>query len=135
VSLQEAHRRVDGVNIVLMRSDCSTEVSRLRPSLNFFANSAQAVATPSVHTGIIEDVYVNIAAADSESVVLDVSVFPLMWLLWTGGLIIVAGGAWSLTASRGRRSRTQTHLGQPASDGTDRELAPAVPSSEEQDDD
>jgi cytochrome c-type biogenesis protein CcmF len=129
VSIQEANRRVDGVNILLMRSDCSTVVDRLRPSLNFFANSSQAVATPSVHTGIVEDVYVNIAAGDSDVVVLDVSVFPLMWLLWTGGLIIVAGGVWSFAATRGNRSRSggDTHRGE-------RELAASATTSEEDDD-
>ncbi len=134
VSIQEAHRRIDGVNLVLLRADCSTEVARLRPSLNFFANSGQAVATPSVHTGLVEDVYVNIAAGDSESVVLDVSVFPLMWLLWTAGLIIVAGGTWSFAASRSRRSRPGAGVtAEPTV--TDRELASTAQTSEEQDDD
>jgi cytochrome c-type biogenesis protein CcmF len=134
VSIQEAHRRVDGVDLVLLRADCSTEVARLRPSLNFFSNSGQAVATPSVHTGILEDVYVNIAAGDDESVVLDFSVFPLMWLLWTGGLIIVAGGTWAFAARRSNRSREdRTASGE--SSAADRELTPAAPASQDQDDD
>jgi cytochrome c-type biogenesis protein CcmF len=134
VSVQEAHRRVDGVNLVLLRADCSTEVARLRPSLNFYPNAGQAVATPSVHTGIFEDVYVNIAAGDSDSVVLDVSVFPLMWLLWTGGLIIVAGGTWSFAARRDRRSRSSA-VGTSEPTVAQRELTPTAPTSEERDDD
>ena len=51
--------------------------------------------------GIVEDVYLSIAGGDSEAIVLDVFVFPLIWLLWLGGLIVVAGG---FVAIAGRRT-------------------------------
>jgi hypothetical protein len=67
-------------------------------------------------------------------VVLDVSVFPLMWMLWAGGLIIVAGGTWSFAASRGRRSRAKSDM-VVSTDTTGRELAAAASAPEEQEDD
>ena len=47
--------------------------------------------------------YLSIAGGGADAVTLDVFVFPLMWLLWAGGLITVAGGAWSLLAIKPKR--------------------------------
>ncbi len=103
VNRTEPNRIVQGVAVRVLRADCSTEVASLQPRVNVYNNSSQPVATPAVHTGLIEDVYLSIAGGGADAVTLDVFVFPLMWLLWAGGLITVAGGAWSLLAVKPKR--------------------------------
>ena len=97
----EANRVVDGVDIRVLDESCESLVAFLQPRINLYPNSAQGIGTPAVHTGIVEDVYLSIAGGNSEAIVLDVFVFPLIWLLWLGGLIVVAGG---FVAIAGRRS-------------------------------
>ena len=93
-------RSVEGARLVLLRADCTTEIRPMAPRLNRYPNSAQAVATPDVRTGLVDDVYVSLAGGSADEIVLDVFVFPLMWLLWVGGMITVAGGAWSFVGRK-----------------------------------
>jgi cytochrome c-type biogenesis protein CcmF len=107
-SRQEPSRRVDGALITLYREDCTTEIRTMAPRVHVYPNATQAVATPDVRTGLVDDVYLSLAGGNAEEIALDVFVFPLMWVLWAGGLITVAGGAWSATAhARRRRARTE----------------------------
>jgi len=64
------------------------------------------IATPQVWTTWIDDVYLTIAAMDENGIRLKVLVFPLQWLLWVGGLTIVAGGVLALGRKPRRPSRT-----------------------------
>jgi cytochrome c-type biogenesis protein CcmF len=66
-----------------------------------------AVPAPAVHTGLFEDVFVALSAAPGEQVDLNVMVFPLMWLLWAGGLIVVAGGMWAIYARKPQRRKVR----------------------------
>ncbi len=102
---EEPNRVVEGAEMRLLRSDCTTEIRTIMPRLHRYPNAAQPVATPEVRTGLVEDVYVTLAGGNAEELVLDVFIFPLMWMLWAGGLITVAGGFW---AFQGRRRRTRT---------------------------
>ena len=101
---QAPQRSVEGAQLTLLRADCATEIRPMAPRLNRYPNSAQAVATPDVRPGFVEDVYVSLAGGTADEIVLDVFVFPLMWLLWAGGMITIAGGVWSF-AARGRPGR------------------------------
>ena len=96
----QAHRTVTGVDIRLFRDDCTTELDLLRPSVNRYPNSTQPIGTPAVRTGLVDDVYVTITSGDADRVGLDIFVFPLMWLLWAGGMITVAGGLWAFLMRR-----------------------------------
>jgi cytochrome c-type biogenesis protein CcmF len=96
----QPHRTVTGVDVRLYRDDCATELALLQPSVNRYPNATQPIGTPSVHTGIVDDVYVSITSGDASRVGLDVFVFPLMWLLWAGGMITVAGGLWAFLMRR-----------------------------------
>jgi cytochrome c-type biogenesis protein CcmF len=100
----EANRAVDGLDIRLMDEDCGRTIALLQPRVNQYPNSSQGIATPAVHNGLVEDVYLAIAGGNADAVVLDVFVFPLMWLLWFGGLIVVAGGFLAI-AGRSRKDR------------------------------
>ena len=69
----------------------------------------QAIPTPSVHTGIREDVYLPLVRIE-EGLAQSPSMptgSPLMWLLWLGGLVVVGGGGLSFV---GRRTRQRTVL-------------------------
>ena len=80
----EPNRAVDGVEMVLFRDDCSTEIARMFPRVNRYAGSSQPVATPDVHTGLVDDVYLSLNGSQGDRVFLDVLIFPFMWLLWVG---------------------------------------------------
>ncbi len=98
----EPNRAVDGVDIRVLDEDCSGFVDFLQPRVNLYPNSAQGIATPAVRTGLFEDLYLSIAGGTADAIVLDVFVFPFIWVLWAGGLIVVAGG---FIAIAGRRRR------------------------------
>ncbi len=98
----EPHRRVDGARFSLRTADCSREIDVLEPVFNQYARPP-AVATPAVHTGLTEDVFIALAAVPGEDVVVDVFVFPLMWMLWLGGTIAAAGGMWAVFAKKPKR--------------------------------
>ena len=88
----EPNRRVIGALFTLRRGDRIT--GTLEPRLIQYPNQVQAIPTPSVRTGIREDVYLSLVRIESGSarVTIDAFRFPLMWLLWSGALIIVTGG-------------------------------------------
>jgi cytochrome c-type biogenesis protein CcmF len=105
-----ANRVEFGATIELSRGD--ERLATLRPRLNDYDNQVQAIPTPAVRTGLREDVYLSLVRIDGEtsSVTLDAYRFPLMWLLWLGGLLIFSGGVWSF-AGRTRRRRTPATQG------------------------
>jgi cytochrome c-type biogenesis protein CcmF len=112
----EANRAVDGLTIRLMNEECTRTIETLEPRVNQYPNSSQGIATPAVHNGIVEDVYLAIAGGNADVAVLDVFVFPLMWVLWLGGLVAVAGGFLSVA---GRRRRQVAAEQVPVSAGSD----------------
>jgi len=99
----EPNRSVVGASFTLSRGD--TILGTLEPRLNQYPNQVQAIPTPSVRTGLREDVYLSLVRieADSARVTIDAFRFPLMWLLWSGALLVVAGGGWSFVGRKRRR--------------------------------
>jgi cytochrome c-type biogenesis protein CcmF len=108
---QEPHRAVRGARIELRRG--GRLVERLEPRLNAYPRQVQAVGAPAVHEGLDQDVYVSLSELGAGRVSVQVSRFPLMWLLWAGGLLTAAGGAWALTgrAIRRRAARERSPIG------------------------
>jgi cytochrome c-type biogenesis protein CcmF len=102
-SYTEPNRQVTGAILSLRDASCENEIGTLEPVFNTYARPP-SVATPSVHTGFTEDVFVALRVPGDE-IVIDVMVFPLMWLLWAGGLIAVGGGLWAVYARKPRRRR------------------------------
>ena len=97
----EPNRVVEGAEVALLRSDCKTPIRLMRPRVHRYPNAAQAVATPDVRTGVFDDVYLSLAGlTERGTLVLEVFVFPLMWLLWAGGLLTGLGGVYALRARR-----------------------------------
>jgi cytochrome c biogenesis factor len=48
-------------------------------------------------------VFIALAAVPGDQVVVDVLIFPLMWVLWFGGLVTVGGGMWGVFAKKPKR--------------------------------
>jgi cytochrome c-type biogenesis protein CcmF len=103
-SRTEPNRQVIGAVLSLRDAACEREIGTLEPVFNSYARPP-AVATPSVHTGLTEDFFVALADVPGDEVSLKVMIFPLMWLLWAGGLIAVAGGVWAVYARKPGRLR------------------------------
>jgi cytochrome c-type biogenesis protein CcmF len=100
---EESNRVVIGAEFELYRG--TRHLATLHPRLNQYDNQVQAIPTPAVHTGLREDVYLSLVRIEqgTSAVTIDAMRFPLMWMLWLGGLVVVAGGAWSFTAKRRTR--------------------------------
>ncbi|MEX1287705.1 MAG: cytochrome c-type biogenesis CcmF C-terminal domain-containing protein [Acidimicrobiia bacterium] len=98
----EPQRRVIGASVLIERDGRS--IGEVRPRLNDYG--VQVVPTPGVDAGVTRDLYITLRAIDGERIIVDVSVFPLQWMVWAGGLLIAAGGFWALSGSRGRARRS-----------------------------
>ena len=96
VSRVEPNRTVSGVRVEVLDGSCTNVIDTLEPRLNTYPGSAQAIGTPAVSTGLVNDVYLAIAGGSAERIELNVFVFPLQWLLWAGGLIVVFGGLFAM---------------------------------------
>ena len=76
------------------------------PALSTFPNATQAIGTPSVRTGLTEDVYLTlIQTADGPEgpILLGVNVQPLVVWLWIGSGLMALGTAMAAVPSRRRR--------------------------------
>ncbi|MEA2023370.1 MAG: cytochrome c-type biogenesis CcmF C-terminal domain-containing protein [Actinomycetota bacterium] len=105
----EPERNVQGARVAILDRSCSDTRVVLEPRLHEYPKFGQVIATPQVWTTWIDDVYLTIAAMDDNGIRLKVMIFPLQWLLWVGGLTIVAGGVLAL----GRRSRKPSQTSRP----------------------
>ncbi len=101
----EPNRTVQGVHVTVMDEACSTAKAELQPRINTYKGSSQPIGTPAVWTGFIDDVYIGISGGSAERIELNVFVFPLQWLLWVGGLILVAGGLIALRRKPAKHRR------------------------------
>jgi cytochrome c-type biogenesis protein CcmF len=109
-SRAEPNRVVQGVRVALMDEACSTTRAELEPRINTYEGSSQPIGTPDVWTGFVDDVYIGIAGGSAERIELNIFVFPLQWLLWVGGLILVAGGVIALGRKPGKRRRASEEV-------------------------
>ena len=104
-AFSEPNREVSGVTVEVLDRSCSDVLKELGPRINAYPGTSQPIGTPSVWTGLIDDVYLGIAGGNATSVQLNVFIFPLQWLLWVGGLVVVAGAALALLGKPSRRTR------------------------------
>lgn len=74
------------------------------PAISSFPNATAGIATPSVRTGILTDVYLTLISSPNQQgrITLSVGINPLVVWLWIGGGVIAIGAALALTP--GRRS-------------------------------
>jgi cytochrome c-type biogenesis protein CcmF len=91
------------------------------PGISTYPNSTEGIGTPSIHTGVLEDVYLTLVAAkDSQHrITLGVRINTLIVWLWIGGAFMALGTILALAPRLRRRPR-------PASiDGAEPEPEPA----------
>ena len=77
-----------------------------QPALNLFPNASQAIGTPSVRTGLRNDVYLSLIATPrtpESPAVIAVIVQPLVTWLWIGGGLMVTGTLMAAVPGRRRR--------------------------------
>jgi cytochrome c-type biogenesis protein CcmF len=87
------------------------------PALNTFTFSGMVVGTPSVKTGLRQDVMLsvlNMPEQAGDPVTIRVTVQPLVTWLWIGGGIMAAGTV--LAAFPGRRRRPTAPVSEPVDD-------------------
>jgi cytochrome c-type biogenesis protein CcmF len=96
VSRAEPNRTVSGVRVEVLDGSCTDVIDTLEPTLNTYPGSSQAIGTPAVSTGFVNDVYLAIAGGSAERIELNVFVFPLQWMLWAGGAVVVFGGLFAM---------------------------------------
>jgi cytochrome c-type biogenesis protein CcmF len=111
VGMQTDQRAEKTVTKALIRVDGGQVYA---PAINLFAFSGQSIGTPSVRTGLTEDVMLSVLefpeSADG-AVLLRVTVQPLVVWLWIGGGIVAFGTV--LAAFPGRRRRPTAPVSEP----------------------
>jgi cytochrome c-type biogenesis protein CcmF len=83
----------------------------LTPSLNVFLTSTQAIATPAIVPGAVDDLYITLLDLDAATGVATVRVgtHPFVSWIWPGGTLIALGGVLALAARPlARRSRIES---------------------------
>ena len=114
----EPNRKVSGADLVLRRGD--RDLATMRPRLAEFANQVQAVGTPAVWSNLQGDeVYASLISADDNSVTVKMYRFPLVMLVWTGGLVMAFGGVAGLALRGLKRRRTTSDRGEERPPGGD----------------
>jgi cytochrome c-type biogenesis protein CcmF len=111
VSRVEPNRTVSGVKIQVLNGSCTDVIDTLEPTLNTYPGSSQAIGTPAVSTGFVNDVYLAIAGGSGERIELNVFVFPLQWLLWAGGAVVVLGGVFAMIPKPSTQHRPSSSSG------------------------
>jgi cytochrome c-type biogenesis protein CcmF len=88
--------------------DGARELGTYAPALTQYPNFTQLIGTPSVRTGIIEDVYLSLIrtpTADEDAVTVAVKINRLIVWLWIGAALMAAGTILAGWPQRSRRSR------------------------------
>jgi cytochrome c-type biogenesis protein CcmF len=75
------------------------------PAISTFRNAAQGIGTPSVRTGLREDVYLTLISSPNEQgrVTIGVAVNPMVVWLWAGGGVMALGTLVALAPGLRRR--------------------------------
>jgi cytochrome c-type biogenesis protein CcmF len=74
-------------------------IATLTPSLDIYEQRGIALPETSYRSSPLDDVMIAVRnVEDDETVLVQITVRPLMWWLWWGGLLMTIGGLWSLFA-------------------------------------
>ncbi len=94
-----------GPNYHGVEADVLVDGHLMRPAVNDYPASGEAVQTPSIHSTPLHDVYLTLAttASGDKPVTIGVIVEPLVAWVWTGGLMMIIGALLSVVPGRKRR--------------------------------
>jgi len=86
------------------------------PAISTYPNSTEGIGTPSVHTGIADDVYLTLVSArDSQNrITLGVRINTMIVWLWVGGGFMALGTILALAPRLRRRPRGASKDGEPS---------------------
>jgi cytochrome c-type biogenesis protein CcmF len=75
------------------------------PAISTFRNANEGIGTPSVRTGLLEDVYLTLVSSpnDRGRVTIGVQIQPLTFWLWAGGALMAIGTVIALSPRLRRR--------------------------------
>ncbi len=101
-TVMEAHRRAEIADFAVIEGE--EAVAMLSPRVNHYLATGQPIATPAVHSGLGEDLYLSLVRVDPATGQASVQVIlqPLVWWLWFGGLVVFGGGLLAAWPSRRR---------------------------------
>ena len=90
------------------------------PAISTFPNSTTGIGTPSVRTGILEDVYLTLVSSPNETgrVTIGVQTEPLTVWLWIGGGLMAIGTLIALAPRVRRRVTVERVVPPPPSPGS-----------------
>jgi cytochrome c-type biogenesis protein CcmF len=93
------------------------------PAISTFPNSNGGIGTPSVHTGLREDLYLTLVSSPTvnDRITLGVAVNPMILWLWIGGLVMALGTLLALTPTRRRTTTSATAPPEPPAEEPARE--------------
>jgi cytochrome c-type biogenesis protein CcmF len=93
---EEAQRDAAIIGITVFRS--GQLIDQLFPRLNYYPNSMDPIATPSVREGVREDLYLVLAAFDENGrhATLHAIISPMVFWIWVGALIMGGGVVFAL---------------------------------------
>jgi cytochrome c-type biogenesis protein CcmF len=116
---RDGRRQEVRVTLAVLAEGSGQRLTVLHPGLDTYDGIAAPLPETGLRSTYREDLLVTVTAIDRQAgdeVVLRVFVTPLVSWVWTGGLLMVAGGALAVTAARrgsGRPTSRPTVLGGP----------------------
>jgi cytochrome c-type biogenesis protein CcmF len=90
---QHTSDQKDSVSAAVRVSRGGDVIGVYAPAISTFSNASQGIGTPSVHTGVLDDVYLTLVSSpnDKGRITLGVQIQPLTVWLWIGGLLMALG--------------------------------------------
>jgi len=101
LGMQDDH----GPNYHGVAADVLVDGRLMRPAINDYPASGEAVQTPSIHSTPVHDVYLTLAtsASGDKPVTIGVIIEPLVSWVWIGGLVMITGALLSVVPGGRKR--------------------------------
>ena len=94
----EPNRTVTGATVIVERD--GEVVSELEPRINEYPGASAGIVTPAVHSSLRGDLYLTLTRIDPGGITVELDTTPVVWLIWLGGFVAAAGGAFSTVVRR-----------------------------------
>jgi cytochrome c-type biogenesis protein CcmF len=103
------------------------------PAISTYPNSTEGIGTPSVRTGVKEDVYLTLVSSPNGGgrITLGVRVNPMIVWLWIGGGVMALGTVLALAPRLRRRTRPAPRDREEPEGDPEPDLSPGPASSDD----